>query len=158
MNPTDHSERACELLVEHFFCASCPFKDEPNKNKACMNCGHVNIALLTSLDAWRPLWKRMDERGLLHVQELMEIVDPTVRLNEHGMYELITGELYLLMLAQPHHHLEAALRTLEDTCPDCLGTMQKPSNPDPSEPGTLDVCTCNNGKITLYEKLEREVG
>ena len=150
MNLSDHIERACELVVRALFPRG---SMNDAQFKAWIGGWLSGRDLFHRIDAWRRLWERMGELGLLHAQELMEIVDPTVRLNEHGMYELITGELYLLMLAQPHHHLEAALRTLEDTCPDCEGSGSLPQTlPDPDG----EPCTCNDGKRTLYDILTRD--
>ncbi len=172
MNLTDNSERASELVYEALT-GEC-WHDAVKWNSQCWKCSKCkdifrlskpNPKLLTSLDAWRPLWERMDERGLLHVQELMEIVDPTVRINKHGMYELITGELYLLMQAQPIHHLEAALRALEDGCCgedgcDGVGQIWQPKDEvyPVDDSGTwVDCSTCKGtGKVSLYELWEGE--
>jgi len=103
----------------------------------------MNPTLLTSLDAWRPLWERMDvEQKITHQKNLTLIwCDNPV--------EVFYWE------TTPHHHLEAALRTLEVECPECEGTGNSYSK-------TRDVtkrhipCTCTNGKITLMDKWEKE--
>ena len=190
--PTEPGIRAMEMVYEKltgecwhdWYLAGDPAYPT-NRCSKCMGwLGEDNIkfnpALLTSLDDWRPLWERMEVLGIAHAHSLIEIILPRANKNEHGYYELIAGEFYLYMVAQPHHHLEAALKTLEDTCPDCEGTGMIPcDNPDH---GFIDVmaatkrgfasgkyqcpacgysgevpCTCNNGKITLYELWERGV-
>ena len=110
-----------------------------------------NPALLTSLDAWRPLWDKLIEIGLdrYYSGTLLQEVATT----EGGRF---------LWCAYPHHHLEAALMTLEDTCPDCEGCGEIEHdtggvNPWGDPITALQPCTCNDGKRTLYELWKREV-
>ena len=109
---------------------------------ACPN----NPDLLHSLDAWRELWE-MYEYKLKHAMNL---------------HQAIPGNL-CPWEAQPHHHLEAALRTLEDTCPECGGTGNKESFIEDYPAigyrfkGRVDFCTCTDGKVDLYKLWERRV-
>ena len=130
--PTEPGMRAIKLLREYFFCKICPFKDEPNKNKACINCEHANLSLLTTLDAWRPL----------------------------GIGNIGFGlALKLCHIPEPWDIAEHLLRTLEDTCPDCEGKgwYNAYKKVEPMNGVYASSCTCNDGMRTLYELWEREV-
>lgn len=136
--PTEVGIRAIRLLRHYFYCQYCAFDKVPNKNKACQNCAEANPALLTSLDAWRPLWGRMSEAQKdTYTYNLSEVIGSFI----HMRY----------WEPKPHHHLEAALRTLEVECPECEGTGNVRNF------GRTQPCTCTNGKITLYDKWEEEV-
>ena len=98
-------------------------------------------ALLTSLDDWRPLWEAMDLE-FLNTQYWAQL-------------ELIKIRENLLRYSEPIHHLEAALRAIEVTCPDCEGRGWHEVCFDGITP-EQEPCTCNAGKISAYELLERE--
>ena len=128
----------------------------------CGKCGAEynlkNPPLLHSLDPWRPLWEGMT---------------PLQRVNHNiKLSQIQTGSMYMWDF-QHHHHLEAALRTLEDTCPECEGfgwickvnglcsyNLKTPgkgcATKDPCEEGKKK-CTCNNGKVPLYTIWEARI-
>ena len=113
--------------------------------------------LLHSLDAWVPLWKLLsDEQKERYYNALNDMWT-------EGVYQ---------WEYEPPHHLEAALRTLEGDCSECGGTGCKlgyrdedgwPSNPCASgcnitqKCTQIIICTCTNGKVSLYELWERKV-
>lgn len=138
-NPTDVGIRAMKLIVHAIY---------PNSPDAWVEGWLSSHPLLISLDAWRPLWERMDI-------PLKEIYDDKLWKTYRAQGMCFFWEL------DCYDHLEAALRTLEATCPDCEGTGKKGTMPCQCIRGCDDVvdikCTCNDGKITLYELLEREV-
>jgi len=170
--PSEAGIRAVKLLREYFYCKTCPIRNELNRNKGCMNCNEAPIALLTSLDAWRPLWEMMNKlkdrtliRGysvnltkVLHADE--SNTNPPLIFNAQAddtpmpSIEIMFAHQYLL--AQPHHHLEAALRTLEVECPECeIKYDHKGYITDlPTKPC---ICANTNGKITLYDKWEKHL-
>ena len=141
-----HGERACELVVSNIMPQG---KLSDEEFKMWVEGWLLSHDLLTSLDAWRPLW---------------ELMTPVQRAN-HSMAlgGIKTGSLYKWD-SEPHHHLEAALRAIEDACPNCapwgskgkrgvrllagIATQQSDAYTD---------CTCNNGKRTLYDIWEREI-
>ncbi len=129
-------------------------------NKCCTRCKQLssskngnNPDLANSLDAWRPLWERMDEQ--------LEYA-----------YHCVLSEIALktgipTWKLQPIHHLEAALRAIEVDCDRCKATGLIPRHDCEYNFETemaacpahcsCNACTCNKGMRTLWEQLEREV-
>ena len=162
MNLLDHIERACELVYEALtgkcwhdfslsydgdrkfavtsdsFCTKCKVKKYLTPGKinfisfAPNKYGNPDLA--NSLDAWRPLWERMDALQRTN--------------HQIALARIKTGSMYMWDF-QPIHHLEAALRAIEIVCPECKGFGRVGF-------GFSRPCTCNNGKITLYKKLKGE--
>ena len=191
MNLLDHIERACELV----------FKAIMKRDTAKHSIADA-WSLANSLDAWRPLWERMDALQRTNHQIAL------ARIKTDSMY---------MWDFQPIHHLEAALRAIEVECPECedisesilkalgrfhpqahvlavwryeiakdmsiaafrkvidklvseglltLGIVGEDNHcnvfPHLTSKGLMasitykSTCTCNNGKITLWDKLERE--
>lgn len=146
-----HTERACELVYEALT-GKCWHK--PNSIDFCDKCGEraINPDLANSLDAWRPLWERMDARQ---------------RANHSIMLHRIkTGSMYVWD-SKPIHHLEAALRAIEVECEMCggrgYGTADCCTIPDRAtradclkckDCAPCIDCKSSTGKITLWDKLE----
>ena len=109
-----------------------------------------NPDLVNSLDAWRPLWEGMDA---------IQRANHSIRLAK-----LETGSLYMWDF-KAIHHLEVALRSIKVECDKCEGTGRIPTlnvkndvtigNMRIKSKGYID-CTCTNGEITLWDKMEVE--
>ena len=149
------------------------------KNPTVLDRRNHNPDLVNSLDAWRLLWERMEYRN--YIEKLMDILGGEFIYHDTSFARynvvLVWSQFFALATAQPIHHLEAALRAIEVECPLCKGTKKVTcadicglddnekcggSAGDCPEfecslPEFPTDCTCNNGKITLYEKLEGEV-
>ena len=151
--PTPAGERAMELVYEALTgecwhgeglirCPKCGAYDGFQIDPDGSPC---NLALLTSLDAWRPLWERMSQDHKL-TNRFRDKLERYAPLN--------------FWLAQPHHHLEVALRTLEVECPDCGGegridiTHEQSSYHRGNIGKHYKSCTCTNGKIPLWDIWE----
>ena len=77
----------------------------------------LNPPLLTSLDAWRPLWEIIKQWPHEKVQLWLDSLEIAVL--GHTIDIATEGDVLQVVLAKPHHHLEAALRTLEGEYPEC---------------------------------------
>jgi hypothetical protein len=171
--------RACQLVYEKLT-GKCWHDDihtvDDDRIALCGKCGeqvvsefneHANPPLLTSLDAWRPLWEGLST-------EQKDTIDDILGKNM---------DYYYSWEAQPHHHLEAALRTLDEECPECHGQGFK-CNDDPTKVTiggydctcddykfaksltegnyhseqceSVEPCTCTNGRVSLFEIWRRE--
>lgn len=134
-------------LDTDMLCAKClnRFYVWEGKNPATLVRTNTNPDLLESLDAWIPLWERMSDYQIDRMHDMLT--------------SIVCGNAFLAYswLAKPHHHVEAALRTLEVECPECRGDGVLPDYemPDPIAKvnigGTVKSCTCGTGKQTLYE-------
>lgn len=180
------NERACELVFEALT-GECWHRWEENKSDATFVCGKcegwfnnytsrskgvpnvqiyegkngwpTNPDLLDSLDAWVPLWEMMGEDNKYEYSGVLAVIQ--------GETKLFSWE------AKPHHHLEAALRTLKVECPDCGGERHgtckkgipvirrhptKPcANDDICQEPCIVTCTCTNGKRSLWDIWEAGV-
>ena len=192
--PTEQGIRAMEMVYEKLTGEcwhedECEYSDDLASIHKCGKCGDskeiesqytltpVNPTLLTSLDSWRPLWERLEADKA----EILPLCPVSID------YYLKTLNKVLLnkrSIPKPIHHLETALRTLEDTCPDCSGsgaiqvqimteggyTITADMASDACMPelegqfmshleADIDIepCTCNDGKRTLYELWKEEI-
>ena len=144
--PTEQGMRAMELVYEKLT-GECwhRWDTTPNEegiiDRACIKCGHKvmlwgeaiitpNPDLANSLDAWRPLLNALPHDVFIRVKKR---VDARGKLPD-----------------EPMELLEDVMREVEVTCHICCGLDSILIEEDRD-------CTCNNGKITLWEKLEREV-
>ena len=101
------------------------------------HAGTYNPPLLTSLDACFNLFKGI-------TNELLFAIDDSI-------HEIIVRDSLLVIELKPFHIVEAILRTrtLEDTCPECLGDGYH-NHENVHEEIVEHSCTCNNGKVPLY--------
>ncbi len=164
MNWTDAAkERAVEILHGWYLkqvCSSCTFANEPNKNKACQNCAPTHTPdYFGSLNVWRSVWQAIDKlddhrnclweiyfdiyQGLSG-GSLAHVNDGTTGIEEFG-----SG----LLLGEPHHHMEAALNTIEIECDKCEdGKQLAPYFGDGFVHERITCHTCHGkGKITGME-------
>ena len=125
---------------DHLICrGECGTKTKNSVERQALVNG--NPPLLTSLDAWRPLWEGMSwSSHILHANALGKVMD-----NNPFIWK-----------AQPHHHLLASLRTLEDTCDKCEGRGWHEVCLDGITP-EQEYCTCNNGKVSLMTIWEARI-
>lgn len=144
--PTEQGERAMGLVFERLTgkCWHRMGKAIAPGTRACEKCGEefglsgpYNPALLTSLDAWRPLLNALPTDVFFRVNK---------RVKARGK-----------LPDEPTELLEDVMLELEDTCPECQGRgfiMFGRMLHDGYE--HKDPCTCNNGKISLYTIWEGE--
>jgi len=160
--PTPEGERLMELVHEAAgmgcwhgrlddVCPVCSCKQciyKPGDYR-CVDAEHCpKPAYLTSLDVLRPIWNKM-------------LVSDGAKAATHLADIMGKGWLNIIM-AQPHHHLEALARTLTVECPDDDCEDGEIHYDDPmsdyggTTPTTCPTCS-GTGQITVLDAWEREI-
>lgn len=147
---TPAGKLACKMAWE-YYTVSGPFEAPPPA---------------TSLDAWRLIWQGMDYSAKKkYLMGLAVAQNPLLDVTEEWFEsKVITGALLFNFTfeAEPHHHLEAALRAAEVECDhnntECEEFEDMTDCPSYCHEECIEKwCTCTNGRITLYDKWKREV-